>query len=88
MKIIINFLVKMYKAIDAKVLIILILAFFVWSKYNTNNQNQQQIQYVDTVIIYTDTLLDIPQQQQQEQKQLDTIKIFKKYLLKKIKQVI
>lgn len=85
MKIIINFLVKMYKAIDAKVIIILILAFFVWSKHNTNNNKQQQIQYVDTVIIYTDTLLDVPQQQE---KQLDTINLFKKYLWKKIKQTI
>ena len=86
MKIIINFLVKIYKTIDAKVLIILILAFFIWNKHNTNNnKQQQQIQYVDTVIIYTDTLLDVPQQQE---KQLDTINLFKKYLWKKIKQVI
>lgn len=81
MKNIINII---YKAIDAKVIIILILAFFVWSKHNTNNQ--QQVQYVDTVIIYTDTLLDIPQQQQE--KQLDTINLFKKYLLRKIKRII
>lgn len=82
MKNIINII---YKAIDAKVIIILILAFFVWSKHNNTN-NQQQVQYVDTVIIYTDTLLDI--HQQQEEKQLDTINLFKKYLLKKIKQII
>lgn len=85
MKNIINIIIKTYKAIDAKVIIILILAFFVWktSKHNTNNQ--QQVQYVDTVIIYTDTLLDIPQQQE---KQLDTINLFKKYLWRKIKQTI
>lgn len=81
MKNIINII---YKTIDAKVIIILILAFFVWSKHNNTN-NQQQVQYVDTVIIYTDTLLDIPQQQE---KQLDTINLFKKYLWKKIKQII
>jgi hypothetical protein len=69
MKNIINIISEIYKAIDAKVIIILILAFFVWSKHNNTN-NQQQVQYVDTVIIYTDTLLDIPQQQQE--KQLDT----------------
>lgn len=80
-----NLVIKTYKAIDAKVIIILILAFFVWSKHNTNN-HQQQVQYVDTVIIYTDTLLDIHQQQQE--KQLDTINLFKKYLWKKIKQII
>lgn len=84
MKIIINFLVKMYKAIDAKVIIILILAFFVCSKHNTNN-NKQQVQYVDTVIIYTDTLLDVPQQQ--EEHQLDTINLFKKYLWKKLNKL-
>jgi hypothetical protein len=86
MKNIINIISEIYKAIDAKVIIILILAFFVWSKHNTNNQHQQQVQYVDTVIIYTDTLLDIPQQQQE--KQLDTINLFKKYLWRKIKQTI
>lgn len=84
MKNIINIIIKIYKAIDAKVIIILILAFFVWSKHNTNNQHQQ-VQYVDTVIIYTDTLLDIPQQQE---KQLDTINLFKKYLWRKVKQII
>lgn len=85
MKNIINIISEIYKAIDAKVIIILILAFFVWSKHNNTN-NQQQVQYVDTVIIYTDTLLDIPQQQQE--KQLDTINLFKKYLWRKIKQTI
>lgn len=85
MKNIINIISEIYKAIDAKVIIILILAFFVWSKHNNTN-NQQQVQYVDTVIIYTDTLLDI--HQQQEEKQLDTINLFKKYLWRKIKQTI